>query len=159
MSEHRSVRREGGFGIRRAVDADAEGAAACVKAAYQHYVARNGKVPGPMRDDYGAVIRQRETYVAFIDHTIVGVLVLDRTEEGFLLENIAVLPGLQKTGVGRALLELAERAAAQQGYTSIYLYTQDVMTENQALYARIGYAEYARRTEEGLNRVYMRKRF
>ena len=159
MSEHRSVRREGGFGIRRAVDADAEGVAACVNAAYQHYVARNGKVPGPMRDDYGAVIRQRETYVAFIDHTIVGVLVLDRTEEGFLLENIAVLPGLQKTGVGRALLELAERAAAQQGYTSIYLYTQDVMTENQALYARIGYAEYARRTEEGLNRVYMRKRF
>lgn len=159
MSEHRSVRREGGFGIRRAVDADAAGAAACVNAAYQHYVARNGKVPGPMRDDYAAVIRQRETYVAFIDHTIVGVLVLDRTEEGFLLENIAVLPGLQKTGVGRALLELAERAAAQQGYTSIYLYTQDVMTENQALYARIGYAEYARRTEEGLNRVYMRKRF
>ena len=158
MSEHRSVRREGGFGIRRAVDADAEGVAACVNAAYQHYVARNGKVPGPMRDDYGAVIRQRETYVAFIDHTIVGVLVLDRTEEGFLLENIAVLPGLQKTGVGRALLELAERAAAQQGYTSIYLYTQDAMTENRALYEKIGYVEYARRSEEGLDRVYMRKR-
>lgn len=158
MSEHRSVRREGGFGIRRAVDADAEGAAACVNAAYQHYVARNGKIPGPMRDDYAAAIRERETYVAFIESTIVGVLVLDRTEEGFLLENIAVLPGLQKTGVGRALLELAERAAVQQGYTSIYLYTQDVMTENQALYARIGYVEYARRAEEGLNRVYMRKR-
>ena len=158
MSEHRSVRREGGFGIRRAVAGDAEGAAACVRAAYQHYVERNGRLPGPMRDDYAAAIRDREAYVAFIDASIVGLLVLDRTDEGFLRENIAVLPGLQKTGIGRALLELAERAAAQHGYTSIYLYTQDVMTENQALYAKIGYVEYARRTEEGLNRVYMRKR-
>jgi hypothetical protein len=31
------------------------------------------------------------------------------------------------------------------------------MTENQALYARIGYAEYDRRSEHGLTRVFMRK--
>jgi hypothetical protein len=31
------------------------------------------------------------------------------------------------------------------------------MTENQTLYRRIGYVEYARRTELGLDRVYMRK--
>jgi hypothetical protein len=31
------------------------------------------------------------------------------------------------------------------------------MTENQALYAKIGYAEYDRRFEQGLARVYMRK--
>lgn len=158
MSEHRSVRREGGFGIRRAVLADAEGVAACVKAAYQHYVARNGKMPAPMRDDYAAVIRTREAYVAFVDATIVGALVLAKTEEGFLLENIAVVPGLQKTGIGRALLELAERCAATQGFGSIYLYTQEAMAENRALYAKIGYVEYARRSEDGLDRVYMRKR-
>ena len=31
------------------------------------------------------------------------------------------------------------------------------MTENRFHYARIGYVEYARRTENGLARVYMRK--
>ena len=32
------------------------------------------------------------------------------------------------------------------------------MTENVALYARIGYMEVDRRTERGFPRVYMRKR-
>ena len=156
--EHRSVRRPGGFGIRPAQHGDADAAAACVKAAYGHYVERNGKQPAPMLDDYARAIRECEVYVAFIDSAIVGVLVLAQAEEGFLLENIAVSPAVQGQGVGRALLELAERCAAKQGFGSIYLYTQDIMTENQALYAKIGYVEYARRTEAGLNRVYMRKR-
>jgi len=156
--EHRSVRRPGGFGIRPAQPGDAEAAAACVKAAYSPYVERNGKLPGPMRDDYAKVISEREVYVAFIDSAIVGVLVLAKEEEGLLLDNVAVLPAVKGQGIGRALLELAERSAARQGYTSIFLYTQDVMTENLALYAKIGYVEYARRTEAGLNRVYMRKR-
>jgi ribosomal protein S18 acetylase RimI-like enzyme len=60
--------------------------------------------------------------------------------------------------MGRYLLELAEDKARAAGFDSIYLYTQEVMTENQALYERIGYVEYARRTEIGLNRIYMRKR-
>ena len=156
--EHRSVRRPGGFGIRAATAGDADAAAACVKAAYGHYVERNGKLPGPMLDDYGKAIRDREVYVAFIDRAIVGVLVLSKDEEGFLLENIAVVPAVQGQGVGRALMELAERSAAKQGFGSIHLYTQDIMTENQALYAKAGYVEYDRRIENGLNRVYMRKR-
>lgn len=44
------------------------------------------------------------------------------------------------------------------GYDSIYLYTHIKMSENRALYARIGYQEYDQRTEQGLSRVYMRKR-
>ena len=32
------------------------------------------------------------------------------------------------------------------------------MVENRALYERIGYVEYARRHELGLDRIYMRKR-
>ena len=32
------------------------------------------------------------------------------------------------------------------------------MTENQALYMKIGYVEYDRRVDDGLPRVYMRKR-
>jgi len=31
------------------------------------------------------------------------------------------------------------------------------MTENRALYERLGYEEFARRTEKGFKRVYMRK--
>jgi GNAT superfamily N-acetyltransferase len=146
-----------GYVIRPATRADAPGAAACVDAAYRHYVDRNGKVPAPMRDDYAQVIAAHDVTVAEHGGEIVGVLVLREAEEGFLLDNIAVRPGHQGTGLGRCLLELAEDKARAAGYSSIYLYTQEIMTENRALYERIGYVEYARRHEVGLDRVYMRR--
>ncbi len=157
--QHRSVRRPGGFHIRPARPEEAPAVAACVNAAYRHYVERIGTEPAPMRDDYAQVLRARQVMVALIDRAIVGVLVMAVTDEGFLLENVAVVPACQGQGIGRALLELAESTAAQQGFGSIHLYTQEQMSENLALYARIGYVEYDRRTEMGLARVYMRKRF
>jgi GNAT superfamily N-acetyltransferase len=144
--------------IRKAVPDDATGAAACVKAAYEHYVRRNGKFPAPMRDDYRQVIGECDVHVAERDGVIVGVLVLREASEGYLLDNIAVSPGHQGTGLGRRLLELAEHSALEAGHDSIYLYTQEIMVENRALYERIGYEEYARRHELGLDRIYMRKR-
>ena len=86
-----------------------------------------------------------------------GVLVLAITGEGFLLENVAVDPSRRGSGLGRKLLELAEAEARREGFDSIYLYTHEKMTENLALYAKIGYVEFDRRTEKGLARVYMRK--
>jgi len=111
-----------------------------------------------MLDDYGEVIRERQVTVAESAGKVVGVLVLDRTDEGFLLENVAVDPAHKGKGLGRQLLELAEAEAKRAGFDSIYLYTHEKMTENQVLYAKIGYVEYDRRTEAGLARVYMRKR-
>lgn len=157
--QHRSERRPGGFQVRPAQAGDADAVASCVRAAYGHYVERIGKPPGPLLDDYAKVIRERDVSVAHIDGGIVGVLVTAKTEQGFLLENIAVVPACQGQGIGRALLEMAERLAVHQGFGSIYLYTHEKMTENQDLYRRIGYEEYDRREEQGLARVYMRKRF
>ena len=86
------------------------------------------------------------------------MLVLAVTEEGFCLENIAVDPRFHGRGIGRALLERAEAEARRQGFAGIYLYTHEKMTENQALYSKIGYVEYDRRVEKGYARVTMRKR-
>lgn len=147
----------GGVQIRVAVEADAGAIADCVRNAYGHYEARIGQPPGPMLRDYCEVIRDNDVFVALTEQEIQGVLVLARTPEGFLLDNVAVNPGMQGRGVGRALLELAERHARSEGYSSIYLYTNEKMSENRALYTRIGYEEYDRRTELGLARVYMRK--
>jgi GNAT superfamily N-acetyltransferase len=145
------------FLVRPAVADDAPAVAACVEAAYRHYVERNGKFPAPMLDDYAQVIGEHDVTVAERGPDVAGVLVVREAEEGFLLDNIAVRPDCQGTGVGRRLLQLAEDKARESGYDSIYLYTQEIMIENQALYARIGYTEYARRHEVGLDRVYMRK--
>ena len=145
------------YTARAASRGDAPGAAACVHAAYEHYVARNGLVPVPMRLDYEEVIRDCQVTVVEHGGKIVAVLVLAVAGEGFLLDNIAIAPDQQGKGLGRALLEYAEDEARRQGFDSIYLYTQEIMTENLALYRRVGYVEYARRAEFGLSRVYLRK--
>ncbi len=145
------------YALRAANEGDAAAVAACVDSAYRHYIERIGRAPGPMTDDYAEVIRGRRVTVAESAGRIVGVLVLALTQEGFLLENVAVDPTLRGTGLGRALLELAESEARRAGFDSIYLYTHEKMTENRALYTKIGYVEYDRRFEQGLARVYMRK--
>jgi GNAT superfamily N-acetyltransferase len=145
------------YSLRPACAQDASEVAACVNAAYRHYVERIGRPPGPMSDDYSKVIRERRVTIAEGGGKIAGVLVLTVTGEGFLLENVAVDPGHRGKGLGRRLLELAEDEARREGFKSIYLYTHEKMSENLALYAKIGYIEYDRRTEEGFPRVFMRK--
>ena len=75
-----------------------------------------------------------------------------------LLDNIAVNPSHQHLGFGRRPLEFAEAEALRQGYDEIRLYAHHTMTENQRLYAAIGYEETGRGTEAGYERVFMRKR-
>lgn len=144
--------------LRPATEADADAITRCVTAAYQHYCERLGRMPAPMLQDYREVIARDEVFVALADRRVCGVLVLGRREEGFLLDNIAVIPAAQGSGIGRMLLQLAEQRACAADYDSIYLYTHEKMLESRALYARIGYEEFARRTEQGFTRVYLRKR-
>jgi ribosomal protein S18 acetylase RimI-like enzyme len=145
------------YAARAAGEADASALAACARSAYAKYVERNGLVPVPMRQDYAEVVRDWQ--VTLVEHggEVAALIVMGPAEEGFLLDNVAVAPAHQGRGLGRALLEYAEREAVRQGFDSIYLYAQEVMTENISLYERIGYVEYARRVELGLPRVYLRK--
>lgn len=143
--------------IRQTTAADVEAVTDCVHQAYQHYVARIGREPGPMLDNYAEVIAARDVCVAERGGRVIGVLVVGPAEEGFLLDNIAVRPEAQGLGLGRRLLDLAETRAREAGFSSIYLYTHEMMTENQDIYRKRGYVEYDRRTEIGLARVFMRK--
>ena len=68
---------------------------AVVHAAYSHYVSRIGKPPGPMLDDYAKRIADGQTWVLEDAGRIVGILVLEETPAGLLLDNIAVLPECQ----------------------------------------------------------------
>lgn len=143
--------------LRPATSSDAPAVAALVKAAYTHYVERIGFPPRPMQDDYAQVIRRSHVTIAEDQATVVGVIVLDTDDEGFFIDNVAVHPSYRGRGVGRALLRFAEGEARRTRVDSIYLYTHEKMTENIALYSKIGYDEYARRPQDGFSLVYMRK--
>jgi ribosomal protein S18 acetylase RimI-like enzyme len=145
------------YSLRSAQAADAGSVAALVDAAYGHYPERIGMLPGPMTQDYAEVIRNRQVTVAERHGAIVGIIVLTVTDEGFLVDNLAVHPDHRGTGLGRALLEFAEAEARRAGFDALYLFTHEQMTENLALYARIGYVEYDRRSQGAFSLVYLRK--
>ena len=137
----------GDWSIRPARPADAPALKACVEAAYEHYIERMGRPPGPMLDDYESHIGEHQVFIAEQAGRTVGGLVLMVKPDRFLLDNIAVHPALQGQGLGRALLELADAEARRQGYPEIHLYTHHTMTENIALYGRLGWTETGRGTD------------
>jgi GNAT superfamily N-acetyltransferase len=144
--------------IRAATATDVKAVRSVVDAAYCHYTARIGKPPGPMLDDYAKRIADRQTWVLDDDGRIAGILVLEQGSSGLLLDNIAVMPDSQGKGFGSALIGFAEAEARRLGFGEIHLYTHALMTENIALYRRIGFVETHRGSEKGYDRVYMTKR-
>lgn len=144
--------------IRRARPEEADTIRDIVHAAYRDYIPRIGKPPGPMLDDYARRVADGEAWVLEDANRIIGILVLEQADGGFLLDNIAIAPDAQGAGYGRMLIAFAEAEGRRRGYSEIHLYTHALMTENQALYRRLGFVETGRATEKGFDRVYMTKR-
>jgi ribosomal protein S18 acetylase RimI-like enzyme len=143
--------------IRPATAADVPAIAEIVDQAYRHYIARIGKPPGPMLDDYVARVSEGAVWVLDEGAVIAAIIVLLPAPNYLLLDNIAVSPTRQGLGLGRRLLAFAEDEALRRGYREIRLYTHETMVQNQRLYTSIGYEETERGSEAGYNRVFMRK--
>jgi ribosomal protein S18 acetylase RimI-like enzyme len=144
--------------IRAATAADVPAIRQIVEEAYRHYIPRIGKPPAPMLDDYVARVSESVVWVIEEGCSLAGVIVLLPGPDHLLLDNIAVAPARQRSGLGRRLLAFAEAEAVRRGYPEIRLYTHQAMTENRRLYAAIGYEETGRGSESGYERVFMRKR-
>ena len=143
--------------IRLAVADDLAAIALLVESAYAKYIPLIGRKPAPMLDDYAALIRAERVRVLEIDDTMQGVVVLIPQRNAMLLDNVAVAPGWHGLGLGRSMIAFAERTASDIGYRSIRLYINEAMTENIALYLRLGYVETHRKEECGLRRIYLAK--
>jgi len=143
---------------RRATTSDVVEMERLVERAYGGYESRLGIRPGPMDDDYARRVTEDEVWVvAPATGRLAGLLVLVPRSDHLLLDNIAVAPERQGEGLGRILLDLAERRAGEQGFDTIRLYTHHLMVENQRIYERDGYVETHRETEHGLGRVFYAK--
>lgn len=105
----------GGYLLRPATGSDAASVAALVDAAYRHYVERIGMLPRPITDDYAAVIRDRQVTVAERDGAIVGVVVLTVTDEGFLVDNVAVHPSRRGDGAWQGAIAVRGGRGAAGG--------------------------------------------
>ena len=144
--------------IRTATIDDLPAIKQCVDAAYEIYVERIGAKPKPMLADYEEQVRDGIVSVAVDDHgDVQGYIICYARIDTMLLENVAVSPHHQGRGVGKRLIAFCEEEARRQRCQAIELFTHVKMTENRALYARLGYEALDRPGDKQLDRVFFRK--
>ena len=127
--------------MRQATEADEPLVRTLSLAAYAEYEPVLGALPQPAEEDYAPRIAAGEVWLLGGD----GVLVIERHPDHAMIYSVVVHPGRHGTGLGRVLLDAAERMAASWGVRELRLYTNALMTRNQAIYARRGFVETGRR--------------
>lgn len=143
--------------IRQATLDDVAAITALTDAAYRKYIPQIGRKPQPMTTDYALVVKEHPVWLVEIEQHLAGVLVLQHEPESLLIYSVAINPSDQKRGFGRLLLGWAEHQAQLAGCRSLRLYTNALMTENIALYTRLGYQETEREAYVGGEIVHMTK--
>ena len=141
--------------MRRATAADLPSIQQIITSAYEKYLPRMDRPPAPMLRDYAPAIAEGTLWVT--GNPVTGLIALTPAGDSLLIENVAVHPSAQGTGLGRRLMDFAELQATRLALTRLTLYTNEVMTENLSIYARLGYHEIGRVVEDGNRRVYMEK--
>jgi ribosomal protein S18 acetylase RimI-like enzyme len=126
-------------GLRRATSADVTAVRDLTRAAYAKWVPLLGREPRPMTANYEAAIRDHVVNVLCLDREMVAVIEMRPEADHLLIVNVAVLPGYQGRGYGRALLAHAEEFTLSLGLQEVRLYTNGSFTDNLRLYRRVGY--------------------
>ncbi len=143
--------------IRPARATDLADVRACARDAYGKYVERMEREPAPMHADFASQIATGHVHVACEGSAFVGYVVFYPEGDHIHLENVAVLRAHAGRGIGKQLIEHVERSANRMGLIAVELYTNEAMTENLAMYPKLGYVEVDRKRQAGFNRVFFRK--
>jgi SAM-dependent methyltransferase len=141
--------------VRLATPADLPAIRRVIAAAYDRYLSRMDRPPAPLLRDYAGAVDTGAVWVT--GNPIVGLISLTAADDVMFVENVAVHPDQQGSGLGRRLMEFAEEQARHRNLRRLALYTNEVMTENQAIYLHLGYRVTDRRSEDGYRRLYFAK--
>jgi GNAT superfamily N-acetyltransferase len=83
---------------------------------------------------------------------LTGVVFWERTGEALELGRLAVLPAFRRQGVAASLVEAAAAAGRAAGCVRLRLGTRVELTDNQRLFARLGFLETGRTAHPGYDR-------
>ncbi len=96
-------------------------------------------------------------FVSEQENIVAGYAILLTKQREALLDNIAVDPAFQRSGMGEALVGQVEKRTIELGYAALDLYTNVIMSDNVRWYEKLGFVETRRVEEAGFRRIYMRK--
>src|SRR5439155_3665482 len=112
----------------------------------------------PMEPEFTPLLPEGRVWVTGTEERLVGLIVLNEDGPEPEIRSVAVLPAVQRHGIGRALIAHAERIAREAGHSTVRLYTNANIPELVGYYTGLGYVEVERRLDGGYDRIFMRKR-
>ena len=93
----------------------------------------------PSVDELRAYISAGRCWIAAEGDEIVGYLLIDQVDGNAHIEQVSVAPDHQGRGVGRRLVDAAERWAHERGAPAVTLTTFTDVPWNRALYEHLGF--------------------
>lgn len=140
------------WNIRPATARDAPALADCIDAAYAPYRDRIKDLPA-VSEGIAETIGTDPVFIAELDRSVVGGVILQVQDDCAILTNVAVDPEFAGMGIGRGLIEHAVAEARQSKKRELRLSTHVDMPRNVRLYEHLGWVE----TGRSGNKVHMTK--
>lgn len=91
-------------------------------------------------------------FIARLDGRLAGCIFAAERADGFYVGKLAVDDSARGMGIGRALMQAAERHAVAQGKPRLELQTRIELEANHATFERMGFVEFERTAHEGYGR-------
>ena len=111
----------------------------------------------PLRADLRALVNDDQVFVYVLENAIRGFIIYRISGPDVHVEALAVSPLYRRRGVGRLLLDAADREGLKQNCRRAIFYTNAQMFENLAYFRGKGFQEVDRRQENGYERVYLER--
>lgn len=126
-------------------------------AAYAPYTELKESHPHLLEFDFASNLERGELYVIQDTRDIGGYVVTYRTDDGQLIENVAVSEARKGNGLGRKLVNFAAFEARRRKLDRVYLYTHASMTDTLAFYEHLGYVKIPPQAGDNPARVSLEK--
>lgn len=150
--------------LRIATALDAPVLAATIAASFAQYRGKLVPESGAFRETAEGIAaefaRGAGAIVAERNGEMLGCVLVEETEGDLYFGRLSVRPSARGQGLARRLIEAVEAEARRRGLAGVRLGVRIVLTENQRLFASLGYRETSREAHPGFDRptsINMRK--
>ena len=150
--------------LRTATIGDAASIAATIAASFAQYRGKLVPESGAFRETAEGIAaelaRGASAIVAERGGEMLGCVLVEEMEGDLYFGRLSVRPLARGQGLARSLIEAVEGEARRRGLAGVRLGVRIVLTENQRLFASLGYRETSREAHPGFDRptsINMRK--
>lgn len=141
--------------LRNATAADAGVVAALIAAAFAEYRGQLVPESAAFRETVGTILTEltagSSSILAEENGEAQGCVMIKPVGDDLYFGRLAVAPSARGRGLGRRLVQAVEAEAQRRGLAGVRLGVRIALTENQRLFASLGYVEISREAHPGFD--------